>query len=286
MPWEVRNFIKETHSIRNRWAHAGANPAPKEDTYRDLDTMQRLAQALGDSPLAERLGHAKRDLLLGSSAAKTPSKPHPVESAAGELRDSAGDAIAAQSDTPQPRQDPTPASEDSASDVDLALMGCVKTKLEGRHKAKDLFISPLFLGRRARAEALGVPWFILSAKYGLLDPEREVDTYDVSLNDASTAERRAWAARVLGQLQERFGSVAGKTVEVHAGASYRKFGLVQGLRAAGARVNVPLEHARQGEQLAWYTNQARQAPYDVPPPSRNETPKVRHAPASGPPASL
>jgi hypothetical protein len=45
LPWEVRNFIKETYSIRNRWVHAATHPAPKEDTYRDLDTMQRLAQA-------------------------------------------------------------------------------------------------------------------------------------------------------------------------------------------------------------------------------------------------
>ena len=32
LPWEVRNFIKETYSIRNRWAHAATHPAPEEDT--------------------------------------------------------------------------------------------------------------------------------------------------------------------------------------------------------------------------------------------------------------
>jgi uncharacterized HhH-GPD family protein len=292
LPWEVRNFIKETYSIRNRWVHAATHPAPKEDTYRDLDTMQRLAQALGDSPLAERLGRAKRDLLPGNPNARTPGSLHSIKSRSGELRDATSDGIAARNAIPEQQQDPVEAHEGSASRVDLVLVGCVKTKLQGRHKAKDLFVSPLFIGRRARAEALGAPWFVLSAKFGLLSPDCEVETYDVSLNAASSAERRAWSARVLEQLRERFGSVAGKTVEVHAGASYRKFGLVQGLRSEGARVIIPLEHARQGEQLAWYGDQARKAPRDVPPFARNITPKVQLVPplvrsqSSGPAVEL
>lgn len=281
MPWEVRNFIKETHSIRNRWAHAGAHPVPEEDTYRDLDTMKRLAQALGDSPMAERLAGAKRDLLHGSSSTKTLGNLHSIKSRSEELRDGASDGASeggtAPSAIPEHHQNAVQTDERAASPVDLVLVGCVKTKLQGRHKAKDLFISPLFVGRRARAEALGGPWFVLSAKFGLLSPDREVETYNVSLNSASLAERRAWSARVLGQLRECFGSVAGKTVEVHAGASYRKFGLVQGLRSEGAQVIVPLEHARQGEQLAWYGDPAREAPRDVPTSSRNVTPKAQQA---------
>ena len=81
-------------------------------------------------------------------------------------------------------------------------------------------------------------------------------TYDVSLNNAGTAERRAWSAQVLEQLKKEFGSVAGKAIEIHAGASYYKFGLVQGLQSQGARVIIPLKNALLGEQLAWYNAQA------------------------------
>ena len=71
--------------------------------------------------------------------------------------------------------------------------------------------------------------------------------------------------------------MAGKTVEIHAGASYYKFGLMQGLRSQGAKVNIPLAHALLGEQLAWYNSQAGAAPRDLPPPSRSLAPKARLA---------
>lgn len=47
LPYEARNWLKETQSIRNRWAHlppGGLNP---EDRYRDLDTVWRLTTAIG-----------------------------------------------------------------------------------------------------------------------------------------------------------------------------------------------------------------------------------------------
>lgn len=49
MPVAVRNWLKEAQTIRNRWAHAPAQGIPHEDIYRDLDTIERLAQALGAS---------------------------------------------------------------------------------------------------------------------------------------------------------------------------------------------------------------------------------------------
>ena len=40
---ESRHFVKEMQTVRNRWAHAGAEGFPSEDVYRDLDTLQRFA---------------------------------------------------------------------------------------------------------------------------------------------------------------------------------------------------------------------------------------------------
>ena len=47
MPVAVRNWVKEAQTIRNRWAHAPTTGLPSEDVYRDLDTIERLALALG-----------------------------------------------------------------------------------------------------------------------------------------------------------------------------------------------------------------------------------------------
>jgi len=137
--------------------------------------------------------------------------------------------------------------------ADLVLIGCVKEKLPGRHLAKELYMSRLFKGRRARAEELQCPWFILSAKYGLVSPDREIDTYDLELKDLTIAERRAWSGRVLQDIAEHCGTVTGKIIEIHAGAEYRRHGLVQGLAAQGAKVVVPLAKLALFDQLSWYS---------------------------------
>ena len=43
---EARHFLKEMQTVRNRWAHAGAEEFPIEELYRDLDTLQRFASII------------------------------------------------------------------------------------------------------------------------------------------------------------------------------------------------------------------------------------------------
>lgn len=56
---EARNYAKEMQTIRNRWAHAGAEGFPAEDVYRDLDTLQRFIDVIGG---AESLIQDVRDV--------------------------------------------------------------------------------------------------------------------------------------------------------------------------------------------------------------------------------
>ncbi len=137
--------------------------------------------------------------------------------------------------------------------ADLVLIGCVKEKLQGRHSAEELYTSPLFRGRKARAEELQCPWFILSAKYGLLSPNQEVDTYDLELKNLTVAERQVWSGRVLQNIAERYGRLTGKIIEIHAGAEYRDQGLLKGLEAQGGKVVVPLARLSLFEQISWYS---------------------------------
>jgi hypothetical protein len=46
LPHECLHYIKELQSVRNRWAHTGVAPTLADIAYRDLDTIQRLIQAL------------------------------------------------------------------------------------------------------------------------------------------------------------------------------------------------------------------------------------------------
>lgn len=46
IPSDDRLYVKEMNAVRNRWAHASTDEPPKDDTYRDLDTLQRFARII------------------------------------------------------------------------------------------------------------------------------------------------------------------------------------------------------------------------------------------------
>jgi hypothetical protein len=146
---------------------------------------------------------------------------------------------------------PAPLSPDGRK---IGLVGCVKTKLDQSAPARDLYTSPLFRGRRAWVEQTCSRWFVLSALHGLVDPERVIEPYDVTLGAASIAQRQAWSAKVLDQLEKRLGSLSGLVFEIHAGADYTDFGLIDGLRKRGATVELPVAGLKMGEQLSTYQN--------------------------------
>ena len=142
----------------------------------------------------------------------------------------------------------------------LILVGCVKTKRDARSAAKDLYNSPLWRSRRAYAERFGTDWYILSAKYGLVDPEETIAPYDLALTDLRAAERRTWAQEVLDDLAARVPDLRGSTVEIHAGKAYAEFGLENGLDDLGARVRRPLARIPGiGAHIAWYAEQLRRS---------------------------
>ena len=134
----------------------------------------------------------------------------------------------------------------------IGLVGCVKRKGPVAAPARELYVSPLFAGRRRFVEAGCDRWFILSALHGLVDPDEVIEPYDESLVSAGVGERQAWAEGVLASVDDLFGDVAGMVFEVHAGAAYRDFGLIEGLRRRGGAVVVPAAGLSQGRQLAFY----------------------------------
>ena len=140
--------------------------------------------------------------------------------------------------------------------ANLILIGCVKSKHNGSCTAKDLYNSPLWRYRRAYVEWSGFPWYILSAKHGLLAPETEIKPYDVALSDLSASKCRAWSQCVLDELRKEFPSLQGTVIDIHAGKRYVAYGLEKGLRGAGATVRRPLARVVGiGPQCNWYRDQ-------------------------------
>jgi len=126
----------------------------------------------------------------------------------------------------------------------IVLISCVSQKLPHRAKAKDLYISTLFKLNLRYAEKLnpdGV--YILSAKYGLLNLEQEIDPYEQTLNNMRVNEIKRWANQVIEQIKKI--CVIEETEFVFlAGEKYRKY-LLPHLN----NVQIPLKGLRIGEQL-------------------------------------
>lgn len=131
--------------------------------------------------------------------------------------------------------------------ADLCLVSCVKTKLPNRAPARQLYVSDWFHKARAVVEARGWPWRILSAKYGLVDPEMVIEPYEMTLNKMPKNERVEWSRRVMRALDPNLSGVG--SVVIFAGMKYREF-LVPELCARGITVHIPMEGLRNGEQLA------------------------------------
>ena len=104
---------------------------------------------------------------------------------------------------------------------------------------------------RAYAEAQGWPWWILSAKHGLLHPETVITRYDVTLTAMKHGQRRAWAECVLGQIARDV--PPDSTVVLLAGIAYREF-LLHSLQGKHT-VQIPLRGMGIGKQLAWFKSQ-------------------------------
>lgn len=131
------------------------------------------------------------------------------------------------------------------------MVGCVSQKRHHPAPARDLYVSDLFRKRRTYAEASGCPWFILSAEYGLVQPEIMLDPYDETLDHMSRAALLHWGEKVASQLELVRGSLKGQVLEIHAGKRYVE-GIEALLLVRGASIEVPLKGLRIGEQLQWY----------------------------------
>lgn len=139
--------------------------------------------------------------------------------------------------------------------VRVGLVGCVSEKQTSPAPAASLYTSPLFNGRRQWVERTCDRWFILSALHGLIDPSTTLEPYDLSLIYVGAQQRREWSAQVLAQLDRVLGDLSGLEFEIHAGAAYRDFGLVDGLAQRDATVEVPMAGLGIGQQLGAYSRQ-------------------------------
>ena len=132
----------------------------------------------------------------------------------------------------------------------IILISCVSKKLTIKAKAKDIYISTLFKLNYQYAKSLNPDKiFILSAKYGLINPEKEIEPYNETLNTKSTQEIKNWANKVLIDLKKGADLEKDEFIFL-AGDRYRKF-LLPHIK----NYKVPMDGLTIGRQLAFLKKQ-------------------------------
>jgi hypothetical protein len=130
----------------------------------------------------------------------------------------------------------------------VGLVACSAQKADRPCAAKDLYQGALFKKSMAYLKGRVDAWAILSAKYGLVLPERVIKPYNLTLNTMKVKERRAWTWRVKGQLLDVFPKA--ELYIVLAGERYRD-------ALKGLPHTVPLRGLSIGKQLQWLTERLR-----------------------------
>ena len=128
--------------------------------------------------------------------------------------------------------------------MEVAFISCVKTKLNKKSKAKDLYVSDLFKKSLGYTLKRYDKVYILSAKYGLLNLNDEILPYELTLNNMSKEEQKKWAYKVYTQIKEQIG--INNKFYFYCGVNYRKY-LMQKLNSVA-----PLKGISFGNQLKFY----------------------------------
>lgn len=134
----------------------------------------------------------------------------------------------------------------------IVLISCASKKLDHNAKAKDLYISPLFKFNLQYAISLKPDRiFILSAKYGLVGLDQELEPYNLTLNTMKDAVVKVWAEKITTQL-EKVANLQTDNFIFLAGVKYRKH-LIPSLK----HYEVPLSGLGIGKQLQFLKNKLK-----------------------------
>jgi hypothetical protein len=134
----------------------------------------------------------------------------------------------------------------------IALVSCTKLKADYSCSTREMYQeSSLFKKATKYIEQQDYnDWFVLSAKYGLLRQDDQIETYDLTLNKMKVTERKTWSELVLKQIHGMQLNIS--QIDFYAGVKYREY-LIPVLEDKGIVCKVPLQGKGIGEQLQYYS---------------------------------
>jgi len=110
-------------------------------------------------------------------------------------------------------------------------------------KAKDAYVGNLFKLAKELVIKLNAPWWIISAKYGILAPDEEIENYNMHIKQSKLTPEI-----IKKQLIEK-GIVNYKKIVILAGTDYCKL-IEKVAKDLGIHVETPLKGLPLGKMLA------------------------------------
>lgn len=139
----------------------------------------------------------------------------------------------------------------------LIVVGCGRKKLPIAAPARNLYISDRFRKSMALMCDLAAPFVILSAKHGVVEPDRVLEPYDLDVSALSDADQRSWAEQAIDQLAHH---AKGRTVSVLAIGAYAR-PLLEANRARPQALEIvfPWLELEAPDRLVWLHEARRMA---------------------------
>src|SRR5438477_6572130 len=132
----------------------------------------------------------------------------------------------------------------------MIVVGCGKAKVWKKHprpgkiQAQDAYVGSLFkLSRRFAEKREPHNWLILSAKYGLIRPNRQISNYDVTIGSRGAIT----AQRIRGQWRR----LAKKQTASMCLASKKYVRLLRDSVPKNVRIKTPMDGLDLFERTAW-----------------------------------
>jgi hypothetical protein len=136
----------------------------------------------------------------------------------------------------------------------IVLLSCTKSKLDKPAPAKDMYSpSPMFQKTKEYGENLKPDkMFILSAKYGLLPMDKQIEPYDLTLKTMKKDEKDKWGETVKTQMSKAGVNPQSDKFIFLTGSEYMK-----PLESFIPSENIekPMDGKRMGERLSWLNSQ-------------------------------
>ena len=134
----------------------------------------------------------------------------------------------------------------------IVILSCTKSKLDKPSQAQDLYsASPMFrktleYGKSLKPDKM----FILSAKHHLVPMTKVLASYDKTLKEMSSDDKKKWAEETIKQMKSHSLNLDKDQFIFLTGGEYMK-----PLKDYITHIETPMEGKRMGERLQWLNSQ-------------------------------